>query len=780
LVFLLLVILAVIGAFRLKLDVEVLNLLPGNNQVSRGLLLYQKRFLNSGELIITVQAESAEESSKAVDAIVHTLSPATNLLKTVFWQPPWNDSIMASAQFLAYLWLNGPTQKVEQLARSLQPANLNAVLAETQERMATSLNPADLMLAPRDPYNFSGIASMDNQTLQTPERFFASEDGHFRMIYAYAAVPLENYEDCHRWLRQIRPLISQALNATGTNAQVQLTGRPVFVDEIASGMKSDMSTNAPGTLFMIGLLFYLVHREVKALLLLLLVLLIVMVWTALIGAAFLGQLNVISIGFASILLGLAEDFGIVLHQEAKSHPHLPIEEVRRLAGPGIFWSAVTTAAAFGLLNLSSLPGLRQLGTLVALGIALGAWVMVHLFLPLLFRFQKKQPTASEEHRGRPGSGNVLWPRVITACCVLAALAVLALKRPTLNSSPDVLRPRQSEASRALALVQKNLGVELEPYWVISQGRSAGELRHTLEQLQPVLEQDVHEGRISSFNLPLEIWPDPAGQKSNTPLLKQIALQKDLLIQAALAHGFTTNGLQLTETVLDEWSHARADDVQWPHGRIAEWLLPRFASVTATNVMALGLVYPTATFDPEQIAPSLPNVLVSGWHLLGQQVFGHVKREVPVISVAVIAIVFFALYLTFRTWSDVLLSFGILGFSGVVLLAIMALFHWDWNLINLTSLPLLLGMGIDYSIHIQLALKRLDYDRPQVFHTVGRALLLAGSTSIIGFALLGTSSNLGMAGLGQVCALGLTIVLLSSVFLLPGWTSRLEVAEESEG
>jgi predicted exporter len=601
------------------------------------------------------------------------------------------------------------------------------------------------------------------------------------MIYAYSAVPLDNYDQCHRWLQQVRPLMAAALKRSGLDAQVkvQLTGRPVFVDEIASGMKSDMSTNAPGTLFMIGLLFWLVHREITALLLLLATLLVVMIWTALSGAALLAQLNVISIGFASILLGLAEDFAIVLHQEAKSHPHLSLAEVRRIAGPGIFWSAVTTASAFALLNLSSLPGLRQLGTLVALGILLGAWVMTWLFLPLLFRFRRRKPLAEEsphdssDVHSRAGRFPA-FARAATGFVLAGSAIILALHPTRLNPSPDVLRPRESEASRALALVQKNLGVEIEPYWLIVQAKTAGEAGNLLRDLEPTLKQNIAEGRISSYNLPLEIWPNPSVQKTNQPVLRHIANEKTTLIDAAVHDGFTRDGLSLTAGVLDEfaaWPPLAPGSVQWPRGRIADWLLPRFASETSSNVMALGLVYPTATFDPGKIIPPAisEHVLLSGWRLLGKEVFSEVKREIPLISLAVFVIVFAALFLTFRRWGDVLLSFAVLAASALILLATMALFGWEWNLINLTAVPLLLGMGIDYSIHIQLTMKRMNNNAVAVFHSVGRALLLAGSTSIIGFALLGTSSNLGMASLGKVCALGLTITLLVSVFLLPFWT-----------
>ena len=57
--------------------------------------------------------------------------------------------------------------------------------------------------------------------------------------------------------------------------------------------------------------------------------------------------------------------------------------------------------------------------------------------------------------------------------------------------------------------------------------------------------------------------------------------------------------------------------------------------------------------------------------------------------------------------------------------------WRWNLINLVALPLLLAMGVDYSIHMQTALERFEGDARGAFQTVGRALLLAGSTTIIG-------------------------------------------------
>jgi predicted RND superfamily exporter protein len=99
---------------------------------------------------------------------------------------------------------------------------------------------------------------------------------------------------------------------------------------------------------------------------------------------------------------------------------------------------------------------------------------------------------------------------------------------------------------------------------------------------------------------------------------------------------------------------------------------------------------------------------------------------------------------------------------------MRLAGWSWNLLNLMGLPLILGTGVDYSIFMQLALRRYHGDLRMAHHAVGRALLLCGGTATAGFGALAFSTNAGMASLGEVCAVGIASNMLISVFLLPFW------------
>jgi len=160
--------------------------------------------------------------------------------------------------------------------------------------------------------------------------------------------------------------------------------------------------------------------------------------------------------------------------------------------------------------------------------------------------------------------------------------------------------------------------------------------------------------------------------------------------------------------------------------------------------------------------------LSGWELLGPSIAVLVKAELPRVVLPILVLVLISLGLAFRNWRDVLLSLATLACSGLLLHLVMMLTGWSWNMMNLMALPLLLGMGVDFSIHIQLALRRHRGDLNFVRHSVGRALLLAGSTTVAGFASLSFASNAGIAALGKVCAAGIVCAMLIAVYLLPVW------------
>jgi predicted exporter len=88
-------------------------------------------------------------------------------------------------------------------------------------------------------------------------------------------------------------------------------------------MKHDIILSVGGTAVIIAILFWLAHRRLKPMLWLLTLLALILGATLALGGLIFGAINVISMGFAAILLGLAVDYAVVHYQEALAHPNCP-------------------------------------------------------------------------------------------------------------------------------------------------------------------------------------------------------------------------------------------------------------------------------------------------------------------------------------------------------------------------------------------------------------------------------------------------------------------------
>ena len=784
---LLLLIPIVAGIAKLHFDADVLDLLPGKVRAVNGLKLYQQHFTNARELIITVKAPDAELATSTAQSISGRLSGETNLVADVIWQAPWLEHPEQTAELIAYLWLNQPPEIFNRLASHLAETNLAGVLAETRDQLATTLSPVEIARLGYDPFGLTRLP--ENLTSVAPGLgqggdMFASADGCFRIIFVKARGELAGYRECTDWLKAVKQSVAAVLPETN-GIKVGYTGRPAFVAEISSSLKHDITLSVGGTAIIIAILFWLAHRRIKPVLWLLTLLALILACTLALGGLIFGSVNVLSMGFAAILLGLAVDYAVVHYQEALAHPDLSIPEVRRAIAPAIFWAAVTTISAFLVLNFGGLPGLAQLGSLVGIGVAISACMMIFAYLPPLFPDRMKpRPNGmvAKPHVKNPKPLDPLRAKIVlafTAALILFCTVILFSGLPKMDATANALRPRDSQAYTTLDAVKKILGQKREPLWLVIAGQNENEVARKLDAIQPILENAVSNRTLTGFMSPDLFWPRPEFQSANRAAAQRLIEERNAIHAAALTNGFSEQALGLTDGILDTWQHAAATtNVFWPTNPFCTWIFEKFAARATTQAapgrdqfLAAAFLYPaTDTVSLAPLESQLPHdgVWFSGWELLGGTVLAAVKKNLWKLLLPMIGLILLSLWLAFRRFTELFFSVGILLLSGFCLLAVMKICGWQWNLLNLMALPLILGTGVDYSIFMQLALRRHGGDLQVAHRSVGRALLLCGGTAAAGFGSLGFSSNAGMASLGRICAIGIAGNMLISVYLLPVW------------
>ncbi|MGI8966401.1 MAG: hypothetical protein ACR2H1_10000, partial [Limisphaerales bacterium] len=94
------------GFARLKLNVEMLDLLPQDSPIVQGLKLYQENFSYSRELYVTVTSPDSETTENVARTLSQNLRTSSNLISQVTWQPPWLESPAQAAEIVAFIWLN--------------------------------------------------------------------------------------------------------------------------------------------------------------------------------------------------------------------------------------------------------------------------------------------------------------------------------------------------------------------------------------------------------------------------------------------------------------------------------------------------------------------------------------------------------------------------------------------------------------------------------------------------------------------------------------------------
>ncbi|MCB1234462.1 MAG: MMPL family transporter [Verrucomicrobiae bacterium] len=789
--------LAVYGGSRIRYAVDPLDMLPAELPEVEGMRGLYRHFVRENELILTLEFPgdtAPEAASAAAGELARTLRTRPDLSRSVMWRLPFEENPEAGAEMLAWLWLNGPPGALADLTARLSPDRSRERLADAIETLASGFLDAETMILSYDPLGLTALPGGLETAAGASGDLFASPDGRFRVLYLEApdGASFSGYRETAAWVAAVRAAAEswRAGLAAETRPAIGLTGEPAFVAEISTTMERDLKGSVATTAILIALLFWLMHRRLKPLVWLMAMLAFVFAATFAAGGLIFGELSAMSIGFAAILLGLVVDYGVVLYREGLAERAADARAVRRIAGPGIVWAAVTTAAVFLALNLSSLPAIAQLGSLVAVGVGIGMATMLGLFAPAVAA-ESVSPSTLPESAGKPGgeNGRDRLARIVTAGVAAVAAGVLAiLGPPSIDTGARPFDLRNGRASAALTGLETRLGTpgEGERLPLVVTAQSPGALAKRLADTDARLAALEGEGLLKSRVLPLALAPSAANQTRNAAVLARLSDEGPRLRAEVLESGFTEEAAALGDHVLAEAAKLAAAFLEkggenekrfvLPRSDLGRWLIGRAVSEAGQEWAAIGQIEPVSgalAFDAGgrlawRDRVDADGVRVTGWPVLNPAIQGLIRGDFVRVFLPMGLVLIVVLAAVFRSGRDLALCLGSLAFSGLVLLALTRVLPVRWDFFNLASVPILFGTGLDYGIHMIFALRRTGGDREAIRRGIGGALRFCGLSTTIGFGTLAFAGASGLAGLGLLCALGIFLNMATAVWLLPPW------------
>jgi predicted RND superfamily exporter protein len=294
--------------------------------------------------------------------------------------------------------------------------------------------------------------------------FLWSDDRQLLFVLANPRTDVGDFNRFRSAVHNIRQDVRE-LQRAYPGLEVGITGKAILEsDEMAVGQR-DMAIATLISLVGVALLLIVFYRSVVHPLLAVVTLIIGMAWSLGLTTLTLGHLNIFTIMFAPMLVGLGMDYSIHFttryqaERRAGKGVHGALTQTFVSTGSGLVMAAFTAALAFYALGLTDFLGLRELGFISGSGlilILLATFTALPALLVLAERYRPapRSPQTDEPVDEHEGYLKPLYRFPWTAVMVSAAfvgLSLLALGQ--VKADFNLLR-LQSDQTESVIWVQR--------------------------------------------------------------------------------------------------------------------------------------------------------------------------------------------------------------------------------------------------------------------------------------------------------------------------------------
>jgi hopanoid biosynthesis associated RND transporter like protein HpnN len=448
-----------LGVKGLQFDTSRSNLVGTNRTYHANFLKFKKEFPTQDDLVVVVESEDPTKNRQFVERLGAKLEKDTNF-HNVFYKGDLKMLGNKALLFVPQTNLVELKQTLEDyrpfIARFAQSTNLVSFfnMINTQFRTAkreASPETDSLMKAIPALERIVTEASGTLARTGTPpspgiNALFSSSDEADQDIYITFAkgrlylvtVQAPTEEQNEQTVERLRELIAET-QVEVPGLSVGLTGEPVLEhDEMAQSQRDTMVASVV-SLVLCALIFIYGYQETGRPIKATLCLLIGLGYTLAFATLAVGHLNILTITFVPILIGLAIDYGVHLISRYEEELRKGKSEDAALTkaivytGQGIFTGAFTTAGAFLAMALTDFKGIQEMGIICGGGLLVCLVPMLTMLPVLLLKGRQNvidhAPAAASERRARIENLWLQRPFFVTgATIVLCILSFTQLRR----------------------------------------------------------------------------------------------------------------------------------------------------------------------------------------------------------------------------------------------------------------------------------------------------------------------------------------------------------------
>jgi hypothetical protein len=604
--------------------------------------------------------------------------------------------------------------------------------------------------------------------------------------------------------------LTEALGVT-----LSFSGDVALEDDELGSVKQGMGlATALSSLLVLGILFAAI-RAPKPVLAILITLVAGLIATLAFASVTVHALNLISVAFVVMFIGIAVDFGIQFcvrfrdEQTRTTNAEEAIRNAGESIGGALGLAAITTAIGFLAFAPTAYRGVSELGLIAGAGMLIALALNLTL-LPALLRYLAPKPLREPPHLFKTPAAD-RWIRrnrraILAVTALLALGAAALLPRLAFDFNPLNLKDPNSDSVRTLnKLTAAGLASPNAMQLLVPSRESIGAITARLKALPDI-------GRVMSIESFL-----PKDQDEKLQIIRDTGF---LLGPAFYAGGHVASPTaeETRESVRDtvERLHLLQTSPGTPpsFGALADVLQKlldgdpaRLAAMEAPltaplkeRLRSLPLLFQAAPITVESLPDPLkrqwiapdgryrieirpkgephddvalsrfvaavhgvaPDALGGAYAIQksGDVVWASFKQAFLYALIGVVAM----LGLVLRRAGDVALIVGPLLLSALLTLAVTVLIGLPINFANVIALPLLMGIGVAFNIYFVTNWRR-GQSQP-LRSSTARAVVFSALTTLSAVVSLALSPHRGTASMGQLLSLCLAMTLLCALLILP--------------